>query len=98
MVFGAVVDINQPRLPIGMKTPIFMGLSIGSGRLQGVGAAPHQRLDATAEPVHALREIVARRHEDPDIHCRKPLFVIGREPCRASPSCCWTWLAPNDDF
>jgi hypothetical protein len=72
MVFGAVVDINQPRLPIGMKTPIFMGLSIGSGRLQGVGAARHQGLDATAEPVHTLREIVARRLEDSDIHCANP--------------------------
>jgi hypothetical protein len=72
MVFGVVVDINHPRLPIGMKTPIFMGLSIGSGRLQDVGAARHQGLDATAEPVHAPREIVARRHEDPNIHCANP--------------------------
>jgi hypothetical protein len=30
--------------------------------------------DATAEPIHALREIVARRHEDSNIHLRKPLL------------------------
>ena len=62
MDFGEVVDINQPRLPIGMNTPIFMGLSIGSGRrLQDVGAALHQGLDVTAELLHADDEIVERQ-------------------------------------
>jgi len=32
MVFGEVVDTSQPRLPIGMNTPIFITVLEQSGR------------------------------------------------------------------
>src|SRR5882757_5296053 len=59
---GELVEISQPLLPIGMKTPISIGVFLR--HLLELGRpALHQRLDALAELLHADQEVVEGEHD-----------------------------------